>query len=442
MESTPPFEAFNLKPHFKSTLLGMGLTVATTIQARCYSPVLSGRDVMGIAQTGTGKTLAYLLPSYQLWRYTPRHDPQLLVLVPTRELSVQVEGVARELAGSSGIRCVGVFGGAGMQPQAARLREGADVVVGTPGRLLDLALNGHLRLSGVRRLVLDEVDEMLQQGFRTQIGRVLDLLPRRRQNLMFSATMSDEVSALADVYFHTPLRVEAAPAGTPVECVEQVRYEARNFATKVRLLLHLLRADASMRRVMVFVATKALCDRLHEALSEALSEAPVEGVAIDYMHSGRTQSQRFRVLEAFRGGQLQVLVATDLISRGIDVAGVSHVVSFDVPDEAGQYVHRVGRTGRMSAAGCEERGLALAFVGDREGPSWEAVEALMGRHVPALGLPDGVDGAPEQDWERPQPHMRNQLDQIAARPGGAYTPPRERPHNNNTRRRATKKGKR
>lgn len=413
MENTFTFEALNLKSHFKRAVANMGYSQPTTIQAQVYNVVLSGRDVMGIAQTGTGKTLAYLLPLMQLWRYDARHPAQMLVLVPTRELVAQVLEVAQSLAGDCGMRCVGVYGGVGMQPQAQRISEGADLVVGTPGRLLDLVLNGHLRLGGVKRLVLDEVDEMLQVGFRTQIGRVLDLLPRRRQNLLFSATMNQEVRDLANIHFNGPALIEAAPPGKPAQAVTQLRYDAPNFSTKVNLLLHLLRSDHEMRRMLVFVDTKDLCDRLFEALADSLAEQPIADLQFDYLHSGRTQSQRFRTLEAFKQGALQMLVATDLVSRGIDFEGVAYVVSFDVPREADQYVHRIGRAGRVSAEAKEGTpGTAYAFVGRGEGEAFDAVQLAMGQTVELLPLPEQVPTAPDQPWEKPQVKMRNQLAKI------------------------------
>lgn len=425
------FEELNIKKYFKTNIRELGLKDLTLIQERTFPAVMSGRDVMGIAQTGTGKTIAYLLPSLNLWRFSPKHEPQIIILVPTRELVVQVEEEVRKLSKDSGIMVVGVFGGAGIQPQAARIREGADVVVGTPGRVLDIALHGLLRFGNVRRLILDEVDEMLEQGFRTQIGRVLDLLPRKRQNLMFSATMNDEVEQLAATFFNGPLKIEAAPMGTPLENIRQSVIEVPNFNTKINLLAHMLTTDTSMTRVMVFVCSIAMADEVYERLTAKLaSEDAGRDIAIDYLHSRRTQSQRFSVLRKFRDGETNVLIATDLIARGIDIEGVSHVICFDLPFEPEQYIHRIGRTGRIRLAHPEdandesivvEEGNAISFCSTTEGQALANIEGLMGTTVGRSAMPPKVEVSDTLiDAELPQVRMRNNLTELDATPGKAY----------------------
>lgn len=425
------FEELNIKKYFKTNLRELGLKDLTLIQERTFPAVMSGRDVMGIAQTGTGKTIAYLLPSLNLWRFSPKHEPQIIILVPTRELVVQVEEVVRKLAKDSGIMVAGVFGGAGIQPQAARIREGADVVVGTPGRVLDIALHGLLRFGNVRRLILDEVDEMLEQGFRTQIGRVLDLMPRKRQNLMFSATMNDEVEQLAATFFNGPLKIEAAPMGTPLENIKQSVVEVPNFNTKINLLAHMLTTDKGMNRVMVFVCSIAMADEVFERLTAKLAEMGAgDGIAIDYLHSRRTQSQRFSVLRKFRDRETNVLIATDLIARGIDIEGVSHVVCFDLPFEPEQYIHRIGRTGRVRLAHPEdandtsivvEEGNAISFCSTMEGQALANIEGLMGTAIERVAMPAEVEVSDTLiDAELPQVRMRNSLTELDATPGKAY----------------------
>ncbi len=427
------FDELNIKKYFKTNLRELGLKDLTLIQERAFPAVMSGRDIMGIAQTGTGKTIAYLLPSLNLWKFTPKHEPQIIILVPTRELVLQVEEEVKKLAQDSGIMVVGVFGGAGIQPQAARIREGADVVVGTPGRILDIALHGLLRFGGVRRLILDEVDEMLEQGFRTQIGRVLDLLPKKRQNLMFSATMTDEIEALADTFFNGPLKIEAAPMGTPLENIHQTVMEVPNFNTKINLLAHLLTTREDMKRTMVFVSTIAMADEVYERLAERLAEAEAEGgehISIDYLHSRRTQSQRFGVLRSFRDGETDVLIATDLIARGIDIEGVSHVICFDLPFEPEQYIHRIGRTGRVRLAHPEdkndtsivvEEGCALSFCTPMEETALANIEGLMKTTVEREPMPEGVEISDILiEAEMPQIKMRNSLTEIDATPGMAF----------------------
>jgi ATP-dependent RNA helicase RhlE len=310
----------------------------------------------------------------------------------------------------SGIMCVGVFGGVGMQPQIARIREGADVVVGTPGRILDIALTGNMRLGNVRKLVLDEVDEMLEVGFRTQIGRVIDLLPKKRQNLLFSATMTEEIKELTDTYFNGPELIEAAPVGTPIENIGQTVYEVANFNTKMNLLMRLLEGDEEMTRVMVFVGTIALADEVYERMADW------GGVSVDYLHSKRTQSQRFGALRKFRDGETRVLIATDLVARGIDVEGVSHVVCFDMPNEPEQYIHRIGRTGRKDA-----KGRSIAFVSESELHALADVEGLMKMEISRSPLPEGVETSDLlEEWEKPTYRMRNQLVELDAKGGGAF----------------------
>lgn len=425
------FDELNIKKYFKTNLRELGLRDLTLIQERAFPAVMSGRDIMGIAQTGTGKTIAYLLPSLNLWKFTPRHEPQIIILVPTRELVLQVEEEAKKLAKDSGIMVVGVFGGAGIQPQAARIREGADVIVGTPGRILDIALHGLLRFGGVRRLILDEVDEMLEQGFRNQIGRVLDLLPKKRQNLMFSATMTDEIEALADTFFNGPLKIEAAPMGTPLENIHQTVMEVPNFNTKVNVLAHLIANGDGMKRTMVFVSTIAMADEVYGRLSGRLSDMGLaDSVTIDYLHSRRTQSQRFATLRSFRDGLTDILIATDLIARGIDIEGVSHVVCFDLPFEPEQYIHRIGRTGRVRLAHPDDEndttivvdeGHALSFCAPAEQAALVNIEGLMRTSVERVQMPEGVEISNVLiDAEMPVIRMRNSLTEIDATPGKAF----------------------
>lgn len=421
------FDELNIKKYFKTNLRELGLKDLTLIQQRAFPAIMSGRDVMGIAQTGTGKTIAYLLPSLNLWKFTPKHEPQIIILVPTRELVLQVEQQAQQLAADSGIMVVGVFGGAGIQPQAARIRQGADVIVGTPGRILDIALQGLLRFGAVRRLILDEVDEMLEQGFRTQISRVLDLLPHKRQNLMFSATMTNEIEQLADTFFNGPLKIEAAPMGTPLDNIHQSVIHVPNFNTKINLLTHLLSTHPDMNRVMVFVSTIALADQVYTLISQRLANT---NISIDYLHSRRTQSQRFATLRNFRDGQTNVLIATDLIARGIDIEGVSHVLCFDLPFEPEQYIHRIGRTGRVRLAHPDdqndssiivEEGHALSFCTPTETTALLNIEGLMKTTIPTKPLPAEVEiSSILTDAETPQVRMRNALTELDSTPGKAF----------------------
>lgn len=404
------FEDMNLSASLRKAVAEMGFTEATTIQSVSLPVIMSGRDVLGIAQTGTGKTLAYLIGAMNTWKYMPLNPPQIIVLVPTRELVVQVVEVAKQLASRTNMKCVGVFGGVGMMPQAQAVSEGADVLVATPGRLLDLVLDGYVSLRNVKKLVVDEVDEMLEQGFRTQLGRIFDLLPKRRQNLLFSATMTPDIEALTATYFTAPVKVEAAPTGTPLAEIAQGVYRVPNFNTKLNLLRMLLADADNMKRVMVFVGSMALADKVYESI-----ESTFEG-EIDYIHSKRTQSQRFRAVRGFADGDFRILIATDVVARGIDVSGVSHVINFDLPLEAEQYMHRIGRTGRAG-----ERGVAWTLCSDAETTLLDNIEALMNISVEELALPEELEVSDVLTaFELPTYRMKNTLTQTDVTPGGAF----------------------
>jgi len=373
------FDDLNLNKPILKALDDMGLIHPTTIQRKIFSVIMSGRDVCGIAQTGTGKTFAYLLPCLRLWNYAKDRLPQILVLVPTRELVIQVVEETKKLGAYMTLEVLGVYGGVNMKPQALAVENGCDVLVATPGRLLDLMLDGSFRTKAIKRLVIDEVDEMLNLGFRTQLTRILDLLPPKRQNLMFSATITEDVERLMDSYFASPERVEAAPTGTPLENINQVVYHVPNFYTKVNLLQLMLDTNADMVKVLVFVATKALADEVYEAL-----EPKFPGVA-GVIHSNKSQNHRFNTVNQFQEGNYRFIIATDIIARGLDIEDVSHVVNFDVPEEPEAYIHRIGRTGRA-----DKKGISITFVTEKEKENLGRIEALMNYNVPVAELPDGL----------------------------------------------------
>ncbi|MBS1626224.1 MAG: DEAD/DEAH box helicase [Bacteroidetes bacterium] len=382
------FDDLNLTPPLRNALADLGYTQPTTIQQRSLPVAMSGRDVVGIAQTGTGKTLAYLLPILRQWEFSREAATRVLILVPTRELVVQVLETAQQLSKYMSVRTVGVYGGANIKPQIAALNEGADIVIGTPGRVYDLALNGNLKIKNVKRLVIDEVDEMLSLGFRSQLKDILRLLPERRQNLMYSATLTDEVETLIHDFFNAPAKVEAAPAGTPLDNIAQTAYEVPNFHTKINLLGLLLRTDAEMRKVLVFAGTKKMADDIYARMWEQMPEA------VGVIHAGKTQPHRFDAVQQFDRGSFRVLIATDLIARGLDIAGVSHVVNFDVPSEPESYIHRIGRTGRA-----DQQGLSVTFITGREADYVAAIEQLMGRTIPLLPLPADLEISTELTYD-------------------------------------------
>ena len=371
------FDDLNLNTPLLTALDELGYTNPTTIQHKVFPVVMSGRDVCGIAQTGTGKTFAYLLPCLRLWKFSKDKAPQVLIVVPTRELVAQVVDSIKELSAYMSIVVVGVYGGVNINTQKAEVEKGVDILVATPGRLFDLAMNGAFKIKMIKRLVIDEVDEMLNLGFRTQIKNILDLMPKKRQNLLFSATITNEVEKLIETYFNDPVRVEAAPTGTPLENIEQTVYEVPNFYTKVNLLHLLLTEDQSMTKVLVFAATKKLADDLYGQL-----EAKFPGTA-GVIHSNKEQNHRFNTVKQFQEGNYRFIIATDIVARGIDIAEVTHVINFDTPDVPENYIHRIGRTGRA-----DKKGISITFATEKEKPLLEAIEILMKYVVPVSPLPD------------------------------------------------------
>jgi len=345
------FSDYNLGKSLLAALEDLGLQRPTAIQAKTIKPIMSGKDVVGIAQTGTGKTFAYLLPSLRLWKFSKTPYPQILVIVPTRELVAQVVDEIEKLTTYMNVVAVGVYGGTNIRTQKAVVSEGADVIVGTPGRLVDLMLDGVLKTKNIKRLIIDEVDEMLNLGFRTQLKNIIDFLPDKRQNLMFSATMPAEVEAIIDAFTDYYTKIETAPSGAPLENIEQTHYSVPNFNTKANLLERLLAEDDTMDKVLIFASTKKMADALYERMGPG--EEPNFGV----IHSSKSQNNRFNTVNQFMDGSYRFIIATDVIARGLDVANVSHVINFDLPDVAEKYIHRIGRTGRGNSTG-----YAVTFV--------------------------------------------------------------------------------
>ena len=373
------FDDLNLNTPLLSALDDLGYTNPTTIQRKVFSVVMSGADVCGIAQTGTGKTFAYLLPCLRKWKFSKDKNPQILIIVPTRELVAQVVEAVKALSIYTNLVAVGVYGGVNINTQKAEVEKGLDVLVATPGRLYDLALNGAFKTKSIKQLVIDEVDEMLNLGFRTQLKNILDLLPAKRQNLMFSATINDEVELLMATYFNDPVRIEAAATGTPLENIIQGVYEVPNFYTKVNLLQLLLATDMDMTKVLVFAATKKLADELYEQL-----EAKFPGIA-GVIHSNKEQNHRFNTVKQFQEGNYRFIIATDIVARGIDISEVTHVINFDMPEVPENYIHRIGRTGRA-----DKKGIAITFITSMETENRTAIESLMKYIIPVIPLPTSL----------------------------------------------------
>jgi len=351
-----------------------GYTQPTPIQAQAIPVVLAGRDLLGAAQTGTGKTAGFTLPLLQKLvekantSHSPaRHPVRALIITPTRELAAQIEESVRTYGKYTSLKSALVYGGVGMQPQVDALRRGVDILVATPGRLLDHVQQKTVDLRQVQILVLDEGDRMLDMGFIHDIRRILALLPAQRQNLLFSATFPEEIRKLAASFMRNPATVEVARRNTPAELVAQVAYPVQA-DQKRSLLAHLVKSN-DWRQVLVFVRTKHGANRLAQQLLR-------EGIEADAIHGNKAQNARTRTLAQFKAGSLRVLVATDIAARGLDIEALPHVVNYDMPHVAEDYVHRIGRTGR---AGVE--GEAVSLVSPEERPLLAAIEKLMNRKV-------------------------------------------------------------
>lgn len=374
------FAEVNLNKQLRNAIDDLGFEKQTPIQEETFSKILGGKDLVGIAQTGTGKTIAYCLPLLQELSYSNQNNPRILILVPTRELVAQVVETLKELTEYIDCRIVGVYGGTNMNTQKIGLQEGADIVVATPGRLYDLALCRALQLKGIKKVVIDEVDVMLDLGFRYQLTNIFELLPNKKQNIMFSATMTEDVSDLINSFFNKPEKVQIALSGTPLDNISQTKYAVPNYYTKENLLANLLADKDEMKKVLVFVSSKKIADRLYEAISEFyLSELAV-------IHSNKSQNYRFRSINQYDEGKVRILIATDIIARGLDLDKISHVINFDTPTFAENYMHRIGRTGRA-----EEEGKSILFFTEKEEYYKNNIEELMGMEIPQREIAEEVE---------------------------------------------------
>ena len=365
------FNELNLAPELVANVLALGYETPTPIQQQAIPAALEGRDVLGRAPTGTGKTAAFMLPT--LHRLRGKEGLRALILCPTRELAIQVSESARDYARNSELFVGVVYGGVPLDKDMRGLRAGYEILVATPGRLIDHIERGNIDLSRIEVLVLDEADRMLDMGFRPQINEVMRRISKERQTLFFSATMPNSVKSLAYDILRDPVTVEAAPRVQAAEGVEQFVYpvDARQ---KTGLLLELLRKP-EFTSAIVFCRTKFGADRVAQAVSRA-------GIKVEAMHSDRNMQQRVRALESFRSGEVQVLVATDVAQRGIDVDGISHVINYDAPKDPEGYVHRVGRTARAG-----EKGVAITLMSGGEIGDVAAVEQLLGARIPRVNVP-------------------------------------------------------
>tara|TARA_R110000782_G_scaffold167129_9_gene259319 strand:+ start:63200 stop:64570 length:1371 start_codon:yes stop_codon:yes gene_type:complete len=373
------FKDFGLAEPIIKALAAKNYTTPTPIQAQAIPPLLEGRDLCGVAQTGTGKTAAFALPSLDYFDRTPKprplHSCRMLVLSPTRELAAQIADSFRDYARFMRISVSTVFGGVPINKQIRALQGGVDVLVATPGRLLDLIEQRAFNLGGVEIFVLDEADQMMDMGFIAPLKRIVKMLPKERQNLFFSATMPKEIAELGGQFLHDPVRVSVTPQSTTAERVQQYATFV-NQAEKQALLTRMVREEP-IDRALIFTRTKHGADRV----VRFLAGANIQAVAI---HGNKSQGQRTAALQAFRHGQVKLLVATDIAARGIDVSGVSHVINFELPNVAEQYVHRIGRTARAGADG-----IAISFVADDERAYLKAIERITRVKCEIVPLPEG-----------------------------------------------------
>lgn len=374
------FEDFKLNRQILNAVAEAGYTEPTPIQLKAITPILAGQDVMGIAQTGTGKTAAYALPLIMKLKYAQGNDPRALILSPTRELAMQIEEDIRLFAKYTDLRTVVLYGGLGPKAQKEALARGVDIIVATPGRFLDLYLSGEIVARSLQFLVMDEADKMMDMGFIGKIHRILEIVPRKRQNLLFSATMGELVHKIAGDFLAFPTVIEVAPQATPAEAIRQRLYLVPNMKTKINLLLYLLRDTDHFSRLIVFCRTKTVANNIASFLVRKFG---AEGVRV--IHANKGQNTRINSINAFKEGHVRILVATDVAARGLDVSQISHVINFDVPIVIEDYVHRIGRTGRA-----QHTGDAITFCTSAEEYYVRKIEKLMRQSISKEEIPDQV----------------------------------------------------
>lgn len=373
------FADFELTKQLYSALEKMNITSPTPIQEKSFKPILSGRDIMGIAQTGTGKTLAYLIPLLKNYQYSKTNQPKIVILVPTRELVVQVTEILENLAEFINVRILGIYGGVNINTQKLLVYEGVDILVGTPGRILDLAIDNVLSFKETKKLVVDEFDEMLSLGFRAQLIHLFTMMSDKRQNILFSATMTDQVDDMLNEYFRNPLEISLARSGTPLEKIHQTAIPVENFNTKLNLLANQLEDKAKFEKVLIFANNKKHADLIFNHIDEIFPDE------FGVIHSNKSQNFRLRTMEAFTKEEIRGIITTDIMARGLDIPDVSHVINFEIPEVPEQYIHRIGRTGRA-----DKKGESISYFSEKEIDNLDAIEALMNKEIEQLPFPENV----------------------------------------------------
>ena len=377
------FEGFGIGKSILKALDEIGFTTPTPIQEQAIPVIKSGMDILGIAQTGTGKTAAYVIPLLMKLVKAEGKEPRAIVLVPTRELAIQVGEDIAELSQYTNIRHAAIYGGVGWTKHAALFENGIDIIVATPGRLWELYRAGAFAMKLVKTLVVDEADRMLDMGFMPQLNQLFEVIPPKRQNLLFSATFSERIETMSHEFLTFPQRVEVAPSATPVEKVKQYFYRVPNFRTKLNFVNYLLKDEEEFKRVLIFCRTKENAEDVYKVI-----QRKTEG-EVRILHSNKAQSSRINAIEAFKAGGVRVLVSTDVSARGIDVSKISHVINFDLPPQYEDYIHRIGRTARANADG-----IAISFVGPEEDFHLENIEKMIRMEIEELQLPDEIDVVP------------------------------------------------
>jgi len=383
VSATPTFAEFNLNKQLLNAVEDLGFKIPTEIQQKCIPLILGGQEVIGIAQTGTGKTAAYLLPILMKAKYAQGKEPRVVILAPTKELTVQLAEHAKQLAKYTDLRILPIYGGIGPKTQIENIQQGVDILIATPGRFTELYLKGELPIKLIKTLVLDEADRMMDMGFMPQLRKIFEVIPRKRQNLLFSATFSERIERLSAEFLEFPTKIEVTPQATPAKQVEQELYMVPNFKTKINFLEYLLKDQEAFNRVMIFTRTKENADNVFKFI-ERSKLGPVRVI-----HSNKGQNSRINAVQEFKEGNLRVLVSTDVTARGIDVIKVSHVINFDVPILYEDYVHRIGRTGRAF-----QEGKAITLVNKAEVYHIEKIEKLIRGKIPVKNLPDDLAVAP------------------------------------------------
>lgn len=369
---------FKLNKQLLDAIAENNFSTPTDIQRKSIPLVLGGAQVIGIAQTGTGKTAAYMLPLFMKVKFAQGEDARALILVPTKELVLQVAEQAKKLARYTDLRIIPIYGGVGIKSQIEVIKKGIDIIIATPGRFLELYQQSELPVKQIKTLVIDEADRMMDMGFRHQLRKIFEVIPQKRQNLLFSATFPDKVEKLSQDFLEFPVRVEITPQATAAKQVVQQLYHVPNMKTKINFLEYLLSQD-EFSRLIIFARTKETANNIYKFIERKITKS------VRVIHSNKSQNTRINAMNDFKEGDIRVLVSTDVAARGIDVEKVSHVINFDVPDHYEDYVHRIGRTGRAF-----QEGIALTFVTKAELYHIEKIEKLIREKIRVKDLPKEV----------------------------------------------------